>query len=1014
MKNKMDENSLEQSIITHLKDHAGYEYISPDEMKLTFNKRFAFDEKTLLRFIKESQPKTYGELRLDDTSSKDQFLLRLSNEISRNGIIHVLKNGIKDYRASNSIIMFYLSPEPRRPSSFTEFDSNIFAITNQLTYSEVNSGLELDICIFINGLPVITMELKNRTSSSGWTYKNAEEQYKNDRSPKDMLFSFKRCLVHFAADENSVSFTTRIDGKNTRFMPFNKGTEDGGAGNPLSTGTMTEYLWKIFLDKIELTNIIENYAQVIEEKEEDKKKEIQIFPRYHQWDVVKKLLADVNKYGVGKKYLVQHSAGSGKSNSITWLAYGLVGLEKDSKSLFDSVIVVTDRRNLDDQITKNVRKFLEVSSNVGHAESASNLAELLKDGKKIIISTVQKFPFLLDTIGKSMKDKNFAIIIDEAHSSQSGKAAGSMNISLSGKWSSSDEELDFEDKLNELMESSRMITNASYFAFTATPKPRTIEMFGERKEDGTMGEFHLYSMKQAIEEGFILDVLKNYTSYESYYKIYKTIEDNPKFDSKKARKKLRKFVEGQEFPLMEKASEMVRHFLETSSKKIGGKAKAMVVTDSIIRAIDYYYAITKILKDSGSNFEAIVAFSGKKEYKGKELTESLINGFSDKETPKEFKKDKYRFLIVADKYQTGYDEPLLHTMYVDKVLNDIKAVQTLSRLNRSCKNKIDTCVLDFANKPEQIEEAFQKYYKQTKLVKETDPNKLYDLLSALDSKDVYDEEQVATVVKNLFDDEPRAYNDAILDVCVERYNSLSEEEQVEFKSGVKSFIRTYNFLVSILSTGQKEWAIKDVFFGVLVNRLPTPREDDLTKGILEAVDMESYRLEKKCELDIILKNMGGEVATPSTGTAIIIDPEIDTLENIINNFNDIFGNVNWEDKDNVAKQIKAIPEMIIKDEKLKNALKNADKENIKIEYSRALLNVMVTIMKDNMELFKQFNDNQLFNKWLSDSVFKVITEEFEKKRKITQVFSEDTYKNLREETTQQASKVADPNPTPFG
>ena len=977
LKRNMDENGLEQSIISYLKDKAGYEYVTPEEIKLSYNPKFAFDEERLLRFIRTSQPTTYEELRLVDNLSREQFFNRLSTEITRNGIIHVLKNGIKDYRASNSVVMFFLNPTSKRPESYTEFDYNIFSVSNQLTFSEVDKGLELDLCIFINGLPVITMELKNRTSSSGWTYKNAEEQYKNDRSPKEILFSFKRCLVHFAVDENAVSFTTRLDGVNTRFMPFNQGTDDDGAGNPPSDGTMTDYLWKVFLDKKELTNIIENFAQVIEEKEDgEKKKEVQIFPRYHQWRVVKRLLADVQEHGVGKKYLIQHSAGSGKSNSITWLAYQLVGVEREGKPLFDSIIVVTDRRNLDDQITKNVKRFLEVSSNIGHAESAKNLEELLKDGKKIIISTVQKFPYLLDTIGKSMKNKHFAIIIDEAHSSQSGKAAGSMNMSLSGELSASDDDLDIEDKIAELIEASRMITNASYFAFTATPKPRTIEMFGMRKEDGSMGEFDLYSMKQAIEEGFILDVLKNYTTYESYYKIFKTIEKNPEFDSRKAKKKLRKFVEGQEFPLREKANEMVRHFVETSSKKIGGKAKAMVVTDSIVRAIDYYYAISDILRDLGSNFEAIVAFSGTKEYKGKELTESLINGFSDKDTPKEFKKDKYRFLIVADKYQTGYDEPLLHTMYVDKVLNDIKAVQTLSRLNRSAKNKIDTCVLDFANDPKQIEESFQKYYKQTKLVKETDPNKLYDLLSLLESMDVFDDEQVINVVENFLNNEPREYNDSILDSCVARYIKLEEEEQVEFKSGVKSFIRTYNFLASILPFGQKEWAIKNIFFELLVHRLPTPREDDLSKGVLDTIDLESYRLEKQNEINIVMDDTDGEVATPTAGIATIIDPEIDTLDNIINSFNDIFGNIDWEDKDNVAKQIKAIPEMVVKDEKLRNALKNADPQNIKIEFSRALVSVMVSIMKDNMELFKQFNDNDLFKKWLSDSVFKAIMEDY--------------------------------------
>lgn len=975
-KGKMSEQGLEQSIIDYLQNYAGYEYVSPSEMKQVYNVKYAFDTKRLLRFLKTSQPQSYNNLELEDKNSREKFLARLSGEISKHGIIHVLKNGIKDYRVAN-VIMFYMTPEPKRPESYREFDHNIFSVTNQLAYSDVNKSLELDICIFINGLPVITMELKNRTSSTGWTYKNAEEQYKNDRSPRDILFNFKRCLVHFAADENAVSFTTKIDEKNTQFMPFNKGTIDGGSGNPITTGTMTDYLWKVFLAKEELTNIIENYAGVFDEIEDGKKKEIQIFPRYHQWDVVKKLLADVKENGVGKKYLIQHSAGSGKSNSITWLAYGLMRLEKDSKPLFDSVIVVTDRRNLDAQITKNVKKFLEVSSNVGHAESARNLETLLRDGKKIIISTVQKFPFLLDTIGKSMKNKDFAIIIDEAHSSQTGRSAGSMNMSLSGKWNSNDEELDFEDKLIELMESSRMITNASYFAFTATPKAKTIEMFGTRKEDGTMGEFHLYSMKQAIEEGFILDVLKNYTHYESYYKIYKTIEDNPEFETIKARKKLRKFVENQEYPLMKKTSVMVNHFIDITSKKIGGRAKAMVVTDSIVRALDYYYSIKRFLKETGSKFEAIVAFSGKKEYKGNELTESGINGFSDKETAKKFKEDKYRFLIVADKYQTGYDEPLLHTMYVDKVLSGIKAVQTLSRLNRSHKNKIDTCVIDFSNKPQDIEDAFQKYYKQTKLVRETDPNKLYDILSDLDNMDVYYEDQVKRIVQNLFDGKPREESDSILDACVNKYINLTEEDQVKFKGNVKTFIRTYNFLASILPINQKEWAMKNVFFELLINRLPSPIEEDQIHGILDSVDLESYRLEKKNEMDIFLSNDDGEIADPTAATIGELVKEKETLDKIISAFNDIFGDIDWVNKDNVAKQIKAIPGLLLKNKRLLNALKNSDEQNKKIEYKWALEDIMNSIMKDNIELYKQFTDNHQFKEWLSSSIFNEIKDYYD-------------------------------------
>ena len=494
-----------------------------------------------------------------------------------------------------------------------------------------------------------------------------------------------------------------------------------------------------------------------------------------------------------------------------------------------------------------------------------------------------------------------------------------------------------------------------------TPKAKTIQMFGS--------VFDLYSMKQAIEEGFILDVLKNYTHYENYYKIYKTIEDNPDFDKKKAQKKIRNYVEGQEFPIREKGEVMVNHFLANTVNKINGKAKAMIITQSILRAIEYYHIVSELLKNSNTGYEALVAFSGEKEYKGKLVTETSLNGFSDKETPEKFKQDKYKFLIVADKYQTGYDEPLLHTMYVDKVLNDVKAVQTLSRLNRSAKYKIDTCVIDFANEPEHILEAFQPYYKETKLEGETDPNKLHNLLSMLDAKYVYEEDEVDRLVDLFLKNSPRSFIDSIVDKSVERYTALSEEDQVEFKSGVKSFIRTYNFLASILPIGQVDWEKKVIFFEQLIHRLPTPEGDDLSAGILESVDLESYRLEKKNTIDIILEDEDGKVEGLGIGAGKKNEVELDTLENIVSTFNDIFGNIDWQDKDNVARQIKELPEMVMKNEKFKNALKNSDIENIKREYHSALKEVFRIIMVDNMELFGQWTNNSNFSKWLNDTIF---------------------------------------------
>lgn len=962
------ESALENQIIEYLQT-IGYEYVRPSEMKLSYNKKYAIDEKRLFSFIEKTQPIAYTNHRLDTDLGRQKFLNYLSSAILRDGVAHVLKEGVKMY--PTGVIFFYHALDKKRPSSFDEFNSNIFSVTNQLTYSEANPGLELDICVFINGLPIITMELKSKMSATGWTYKDAEDQYKNDRDPREVLFMFKRCFAHFAVDENYVSFTTKLNGKDTFFMPFNKGNDNGGAGNPIGSGTMTDYLWKEFLAKETLRSLIAQfiYVERYKDKKTKKIKETLIFPRFHQYRAVKRLVNDVEANGVGGKYLIQHSAGSGKSNSITWLAYKLVEAQKNDEKLFDSIIVVTDRKNLDKQISDNIRNFISVSSNFAHSDSSKELEKLLVDGKKIITTTVQKFPYIIETIGNNMKGKNFAIIIDEAHSSQSGKAAASLSTAISGEYKITDD-MDSEDYINAIIEARKMPKNASYFAFTATPKAKTIEMFGS--------VFDLYSMKQAIEEGFILNVLKNYTTFGNFYKVYKTIEENPLFDSKKAKRKIRNYVEGQAFPIRQKAEVMVEHFINNSSKKINGKAKAMVVTSSIMRAIDYYFAINDILKIYKSPYKALIAFSGEKEYGGKKVTESILNGFSDKETPEVFKNDEYKFLIVADKYQTGYDEPLLHTMYVDKILNDVKAVQTLSRLNRSCENKIDTCVLDFANDAEAIKKSFQPFYQETTLVEETDPNRLYGILAALDNLNVYEEDEVDRVIDMFFENKSREFIDPIMDTCVERYEDLVEDDQVIFKSGVKSFIRTYNFLSAILPIGQIEWTKKAIFFELLVHRLPTPRDDEGINEILESVDLESYRLEKYNEIEVILDDEDGKVKPNQAGVGTSIPIDMELLDIIIANFNDIFGDIDWNDKDNVARQIKELPEMVAKDERIINAFKNSDEANIKIEYANVLADVMKAIMNDNLELFLQFTQNDRFKKWLSDSVYKEIMNKLKK------------------------------------
>ncbi|MDR0918887.1 MAG: DEAD/DEAH box helicase family protein, partial [Oscillospiraceae bacterium] len=681
MPTNIKENGFENLIVDWLVKENGYEQGRNED----YSREYAVDETRLFRFLEVTQPKQIELLGVRDNDIKrSPFLNRLQGEIAKRGVIDVLRNGIKIYPAN--VIMFYQTPSEKNTKAKEMFQKNIFSVTRQLMYSNDNTKLALDLCLFINGLPVVTCELKNQ-----FTMQNVDDavcQYQKDRDPKELLFQFKRCMVHFAVDDSQVKFCTKLTGKTSWFLPFNKGFNDGAGNPPNPGGLMTDYLWKDIFTKNKLANIIENYAQVVTEEDENagkktgNKKEKQIFPRYHQLSVVESLLADVKQNGVGKRYLIQHSAGSGKSNSIAWLAYQLTNLEVGGNTLLDSVIVVTDRVNLDKQIRNTIKQFMQVKSMVTWAEHSGDLRNAITTCKRIIITTVQKFPFILEDIGTIHKGNKFGIIIDEAHSSQSGDMSAKMNIALSGNYSHSDEE-SVEDMINNLIENRKMLKNASYFAFTATPKNKTLEMFGTKvpQPDGTnkFYPFHNYSMKQAIQEGFILDVLQNYTTVKSYYKLAKTIAENPKFDKKKAQKKLRHFVESDSFTIAKKADMMVEHFYSQviSKGKIDGKARAMVVTSGIERAIDYYYAVKSCLEARKSPYKAIVAFSGEKEYKGQMLTESSINGFPSNAIEKEFRQEPYRFLIVADKFQTGYDEPLLQAMYVDKILTDIKAVQTL-------------------------------------------------------------------------------------------------------------------------------------------------------------------------------------------------------------------------------------------------------------------------------------------------------------------------------------------------
>ena len=965
------EKGLEALIVESLVSEARYVQGDPTE----YDRDYAVDLAKLLTFLDSTQSKAVEQLGIGDSGPKRaSFLARLQGEVAKRGVIDALRHGIKHGPAQ--IELFYGTPSPGNTKAAERFAANIFSVSRQLRYSKDETQLALDLCVFINGLPIATFELKNRLTKQ--TVEDAVQQYKRDRDGRELLFQFGRCMVHFAVDDQEVRFCTELLGNYSWFLPFNKGYNDGGGNPPNPNGIKTDYLWRQVMTPTGLTDIIENYAQIVEEKDErtGRKKYRQIFPRYHQLDVVHKLLADTRVRGAGRRYLVEHSAGSGKSNSIAWLAHQLVGLEKESQEVFGSVVVVTDRRVLDKQIRDTIKQFAQVSATVGHAEHSGDLRKFLADGKKIIITTVQKFPFILDEIGNEHRGRTFAIIIDEAHSSQSGRTAAKMNIALAAKGAEEEEET-VEDAINRIMEARKMLPNASYFAFTATPKNKTLEVFGDAHPEGEKIKhqpFHSYTMKQAIQEGFILDVLKNYTPVESYYRLVKTAEDDPEFDVKRAQKKLRRYVESHDHAIRMKAAIMVDHFHEQvlAKQKIGGQARAMVVTGSVERAIQYFHAFREYLKERKSPYEAIVAFSGEHEYGGKKVTEASLNGFQSNLIPERIRQDPNRFLICAEKFQTGYDEPLLHSMYVDKVLSGIKAVQTLSRLNRAHPRKHDTFVLDFQNDAETIRSSFEPYYRTTILSEETDPNKLHDLKATLDGYQVYGAEDVDKLVELYLGDASRDMLDPILDACVAIYQeSLDEDGQVDFKGKAKTFVRIYGFLSSILSYTNAQWEKLSLFLNFLIPKLPAPKEEDLSKGILESIDMDSYRPEVRSTISIALADQDAEIGpVPTTGGGRIPEPEIDRLSNILRAFNEQFGNIDWKDADKIRQVItEEIPPKVAADKAYQNAMKHSDKQNARIEHDRALQRVLLGLLADHTELFKQYQDNPSFKKWLADTIF---------------------------------------------
>lgn len=987
------ENGFEKHIVDYLVDSNKF----VERENTNYDNINCIDEDLLFQFLEETQPKALDKLkRYHKDLYKQKIVKRLNDQIKQKGIIEVLRKGIVDGFTDTKLRLFYDKPVSHYNQKANDlYLANIFSAMRQVYFSPQNKK-SLDIVTFINGLPVISFELKNELTKQNVNH--AIKQYKTDRDPNEEIFRFGRLVVNFAVDTEEVWMCTELKGQSSFFLPFNKGYKNG-AGNPPKEGIRTDYLWKEVLTKDSLTNIIQNYSQIITEEKEyldgKGKKRIKkvkklIFPRFHQLAAVRNILGDAQKNGAGQKYLIQHSAGSGKSNSISWLAHQLVGLHNKvgDETIFDTVIVITDRRVLDKQIRDNIKQYQQVKGVVqAITEGSKQLKTALEEGKKIIITTIQKFPHIVEDIA-DLPGNNFGIIIDEAHSSLSGQMARKLNETLA-KVSDEEElksdlenydehendEVTGEDLIRTMIKSRKLLDNASYFAFTATPKNKTLELFGvPYQEDGKtkFRAFHLYSMKQAIEEGFIKDVLQNYTTYQSYYALLKRIEDDPEYDKKKAQKKLKSYVESHEHAIKKKAILMINHFMDTvvGQKKMGGKAKAMMVTSSRANAVKYKKAFDQYLKDINSPYKAVVGFSG--EIDGE--TEASLNGFPSAKIPDEFEKDEYRFLLVANKFQTGFDQPLLHTMFVDKKLGGVNAVQTLSRLNRSHPLKKDTFVLDFANTAEEIEKAFKPYFESTILGEETDPNKLFDLQDALDNYQVYTREQVEEFSNKILDNVPVDQLHALLDESSDIFrNDLEEEHQADFRAKVKTYVRLYIFLSQIVEFENAYLERLYIFLNHLQNKLGGDTSVDLAQGILDNIDMDSYRLQLESTTSVVLEQGEDLKPIPTEMRGGINDPEIDRLSSILQTFNERYG-TEFEDTDKVRKMAVDIAEGVMNNQEMKNSMEYSDEQNAKITNDKVVADEMLKHINSNFNFYKHYSDNKEFKEDVNNMIFGLVKE----------------------------------------
>ncbi|MDP3851101.1 MAG: type I restriction endonuclease [Luteolibacter sp.] len=946
-----------------------------------FNTEFAIDETRFWQFLESTQAPELAKLHYK-ADWKRQVLERLHRKLKKDGILAVLKKGL-DVDNAHLTLFYRLPYNDLNPDVTAKFESNVFSVTRQVYFSKTDHK-SVDMVVFLNGLPLATLELKNP-----WTGQNvnhAKKQYREDRDPKETLFQFRRCLVHFAVDPDEVWMTTKLDGKGTYFLPFNKGLLNGqGKGNPVNPdGHKTAYLWQDILTRHSLSNIIEHFAKVTEEKDKKTKQVRQTlyFPRYHQLDVVRKILADLKKKGIGLRYLIQHSAGSGKSNSIAWLAYQLIELYDagGENNLFDSVIVVTDRRVLDRQLDRSIRQFSEFKNLLAHADSAADLRSHLEKCKKLITTTIQKFPFIVDGIA-DMSDRKFAVIIDEAHSSQGGQAADKLNMTI-GATDEDEEPEDYQEKILQAMERRKMGKNASYFAFTATPKKATLEKFGVRNAEGGFDPFDLYSMKQAIEENFILDVLANYTTYKSYYEVRKSIEDNPEFDTIKAQKKLRSYVESHQQTIDAKAAMMVDHFnlQVVGTKKLRGQARGMVVTRNIESAIRYFFAIRNELKKVNAPFQAIIAFSGSKKVDGIDYTEDSINGFPSKDIPDKFKEPGYRILVVANKFLTGFDEPLLHTMYVDKRLQGVLAVQTLSRLNRSNEKmqKQDTFVLDFYNSAAEIKSAFDDFYTSTSLTEPTDINILHDIKDALDDVAIYEDEDIETFNELFFNGVDAEQLHPIIDETVSRFDLIEDEnDKIDFKIKAKQFVKLYGQLACIMPFPVSAWEKLHWFLKFLIPKLKVKDKDkDQLDALLESVDLSTYALQRvRLNEQIALDAAATELEPDNEHVHGVHEPGEDEspLDEIIRHFNERWFSA-WpatpeEQRIKLVKLLEHVQHSAAYTEQVEG---NPDEQNRDLALRSLIGSAVNKERKKDLELYKLYAGDPDFRKSLEESLIRIL------------------------------------------